>query len=73
MCATQLTHNVHTSSLHTSVQETDGQYESIPCSDPSHDHNGIAGGFTYGIAATEDFNRKAKALGAYQTGAVRRR
>lgn len=51
--------------------ETDGQFESIPCSDTSgdHHHNGIAGGWHYQLKATEDFNKALKALGLYQTGA----
>ena len=34
--------------------ETDGQYESIPCSDTTgdHQHNGIAGGYSYGMKAS---------------------
>jgi len=32
-------------------------------------HNGIEGGWSYGLQATLDFNIKLKALGAYQTGA----
>jgi hypothetical protein len=45
--------------------ETDGQYEDIPCADTSgdHYHNGIAGGYSYGLKATLDFNIKLKALG----------
>lgn len=51
--------------------ETDGQYEDIPCWDSGgdHYHNGIAGGYSYGLKATLDFNIKLKALGVYQTGA----
>jgi len=49
--------------------ETDGQYESIPCTDKSHNHNGIHGGYHYGIRATLDFNMAIKALRVYQTGA----
>ena len=56
--------------------ETDGQYESIPCADESHDHhhNGIAGAWHYGLEATLDFNKKLKGIradgeGIYQTGA----
>ena len=47
------------------------QYESIPCSDTSgdHHHNGIAGGYSYGMKAARDFNRDLKALGVFQTGA----
>ena len=51
--------------------ETDGQYEDIPCADSGgdHHHNGIAGGYSYGIQAALDFNHELKNLGAYQTGA----
>ena len=51
--------------------ETDGQYESIPCSDTTgdHHHNGIAGGYSYGMKKARDFNRDLKALGVFQTGA----
>ena len=54
--------------------ETDGQYESIPCTDDGtnhsdHHHNGIAGAWSYSTDATLDFNMKLKQLGAYQTGA----
>eukprot|EP00039_Didymoeca_costata_P012855 m.187247 g.187247 ORF g.187247 m.187247 type:complete len:783 (+) comp15603_c1_seq4:121-2469(+) len=51
--------------------ETDGQYESIPCADTGgdHHHNGIEGGWSYGLKATLDFNMKLKGLGVYQTGA----
>ena len=51
--------------------ETDGQFESIACADEGgdHHHNGVAGGWHYGIEATLAFNVQLKALGAYQTGA----
>lgn len=53
--------------------ETDGQFESIPCADNEadhdHRHNGIAGGWSYGLQATLDFNIAVKGLGGYQTGA----
>jgi len=51
--------------------ETDGQFEGIPCADKGgdHRHNGIEGGYSYGMAATLEFNTQLKALGAYQTGA----
>ena len=34
--------------------ETDGEFESIPCADTTHDHrhNGIEGGWSYGLATT---------------------
>jgi hypothetical protein len=51
--------------------ETDGQFENIPCADDTgdHHHNGIDGGWSYGIEATLNFNIQLKALGVYQTGA----
>jgi len=51
--------------------ETDGEYESIPCTDDSHDHhhNGVEGGYHYGLMTTLSFNENCKALGLYHTGA----
>ena len=50
---------------------SDGEFEGIPCSDSSgdHYHNGIDGGWSYGLAATLEFNQQLKLLGAYQTSA----
>ena len=51
--------------------ETDGQYEGYSCADTTgdHHHNGIAGGWSYQLQTTLDFNVALKGLGAYQTGA----
>ena len=51
--------------------ETDGQYEGYSCADETHDHhhNGIAGGWSYQLETTLEFNIALKALGVYQTGA----
>lgn len=49
--------------------ETDGQFEGIACSDETHNHNGLAGGWSAQLEATLNFNIALKELGVYQTGA----
>lgn len=51
--------------------ETDGEYESYPCSSTKgdHRHNGINGSFHAQLMTTLEFNQNLKQLGVFQTSA----